>query len=58
MGFITKTTTHLKLALNNNKDLCHENLSITRKTILSLMKAKVGIAYYTFTLPLHAYTQH
>lgn len=50
----------LKPALNNNKknqNLCHENISITQKSILSLMKAKAKLLITLLLRPcMHIYT--
>lgn len=62
MGFITghklKATTHLKPALNTNKNLCHEKISTAEKSILSTTKAKASTVYYTFTLASCVYTSN
>lgn len=61
-GFITghklKATTHLKPALNTNKNLCHEKISTAEKSILSTTKAKASTVYYTFTLASCVYTSN
>lgn len=53
-----KTIILLKTALNNNKNLYHENVSIVQKSIISLMKAKASAAYYTLSLALRECTLH
>lgn len=53
-----KTIILLKTALNNNKNLYHENVSIVQKSIISLMKAKTSAAYYTLSLALCECTLH
>lgn len=53
-----KTIILLKTALNNNKNLYHENVSIVQKSIISLTKAKASAAYYTLSLALRECTLH